>query len=147
MARSAGTASRAGAGGSDASAPIGRVPPHDLEAEKAVLSALLLDNDAIHSVYTEVVPEDFYHPAHRQLYLSMLSLQDANQPVDLHTLADYLNSQKTLDAIGGPMLRPEHSRYRTCPDRPSHATGDVDSRTRSKRVATSARRVRQLKPL
>jgi replicative DNA helicase len=88
-----------------------RVPPHDLEAEKAILSALLLDNDAIHSVYTEVIPEDFYHPAHRQLYLSMLSLQDSNQPVDLHTLADYLNSQKTLDAIGGPVFLAEIADY------------------------------------
>jgi len=88
-----------------------RVPPHDLEAEKAVLSALLLDNDAIHSVYTEVIPEDFYHPAHRQLYLSMLNLQDSNQPVDLHTLADYLNSQKTLDAIGGPVFLAEIADY------------------------------------
>jgi replicative DNA helicase len=87
------------------------VPPHDLEAEKAVLSALLLDNEAIHSVYTEVVPTDFYHPAHRQLYQSMLSLQDANQPVDLHTLADYLNSQKTLDAIGGPVFLAEIADY------------------------------------
>ena len=88
-----------------------RVPPHDLEAEKAVLSALLLDNDAIHSVYTEAIPDDFYHPAHRQLYLSMLSLQDSNQPVDLHTLADYLNSQKTLDAIGGPVFLAEIADY------------------------------------
>jgi replicative DNA helicase len=88
-----------------------RIPPHDLEAEKAVLSALLLDNDAIHSVYTEVVPEDFYHPAHRQLYHSMLTLQDSNQPVDLHTLADYLNSQKTLDAIGGPVFLAEIADY------------------------------------
>ncbi len=88
-----------------------RIPPHDLEAEKAVLSALLLDNDAIHSVYTEVTPEDFYHPAHRQLYLSMLNLQDANQPVDLHTLADYLNTQKTLDAIGGPVFLGEIADY------------------------------------
>jgi len=88
-----------------------RVPPHDIEAEKAVLSALLIDNDAIHSVYTEVVPEDFYHPAHRQLYRSMLALQDANQPVDLHTLADYLNTQKTLDAIGGPVFLAEIADY------------------------------------
>ncbi len=88
-----------------------RVPPHDLEAEKAVLSALLLDNDAIHSVYTEVIPEDFYHPAHRQLYLSMLTLRDSNHPVDLHTLADYLNSQKTLDAIGGPVFLAEIADY------------------------------------
>jgi len=90
---------------------VARVPPHDLEAEKAVLSALLLDNDAIHSVYTEVVPEDFYHPAHRQLYQSMLTLQDSNQPVDLHTLADYLNTQKTLDAIGGPVFLAEIADY------------------------------------
>ncbi len=88
-----------------------RIPPHDLEAEKAVLSALLLDNDAIHSVYTEVIPEDFYHPAHRQLYQSMLTLQDSNQPVDLHTLADYLNTQKTLDAIGGPVFLAEIADY------------------------------------
>ena len=88
-----------------------RVPPHDLEAEKAVLSALLLENNAIHSVYTEVVPDDFYHPAHRQLYQSMLALQDSNQPVDLHTLADYLNTQKTLDAIGGPVFLAEIADY------------------------------------
>jgi len=88
-----------------------RIPPHDIEAEKAVLSALLIDNDAIHTVYTEVVPEDFYHPAHRQLYRSMLALQDANQPVDLHTLADYLNTQKTLDAIGGPVFLAEIADY------------------------------------
>jgi replicative DNA helicase len=87
------------------------VPPHDLEAEKAILSALLLDNEAIHSVYTEVVPADFYHPAHRQLYQSMLALQDSNQPVDLHTLADYLNSQKTLDAVGGPVFLAEIADY------------------------------------
>jgi len=93
------------------SADAHRIPPHDLEAEKAVLSALLLDNDAIHSVYTEVIPEDFYHPAHRQLYLSMLTLQDSNQPVDLHTLADYLNTQKTLDAIGGPVFLAEIADY------------------------------------
>jgi replicative DNA helicase len=88
-----------------------RVPPHDLEAEKAVLSALLLDNNRIHSVYTEVVPEDFYHPAHRQLFKSMLTLQDSNQPVDLHTLADYLNAQKTLDAVGGPVFLAEIADY------------------------------------
>ncbi len=97
-------------GGSSA-VVAGRVPPHDLEAEKAVLSALMIDNDAIHSVYTEVVPDDFYHPAHRQIYQSMILLQDSNQPVDLHTLADFLNSQKTLDAVGGPVFLAEIADY------------------------------------
>jgi replicative DNA helicase len=89
----------------------GRVPPHDLEAEKAVLSALLLDNQAIHSVLTEVKPDDFYHPSHQQLYQAMLALQDENEPVDLHTLSDYLNRQKRLDAIGGTVFLADIADY------------------------------------
>ncbi len=78
-----------------------RTLPQDIEAEKAVLSALLHDNIAIHSVLNEVKPEDFYHPGHQQLYTSMVALQDANEPVDLVTLANHLSEQKMLDAIGG----------------------------------------------
>jgi replicative DNA helicase len=75
--------------------------------EKAVLSALLRDNRAIHSVLNEVRPADFYHPAHRQLYEVMIHLQDENEPVDLHTLANRLNEQKLLDAVGGPVYLAE----------------------------------------
>ena len=45
----------------------GREPPHDLSAEKAVLSAILLDNGVIHSLVTELRDEDFYHPSHQIL--------------------------------------------------------------------------------
>jgi replicative DNA helicase len=89
----------------------GRVLPQDLEVEKAVLSALLLDNHAVHSVLTEITPEDFYHPAHQQLFRAMLALQDDNQPVDLHTLSDYLNTRKLLDAVGGPVFLAEIADY------------------------------------
>jgi replicative DNA helicase len=92
-------------------ADAGRVPPQDLEAEKAVLSALLLENAAIHAVLSEVRPEDFYHPAHQQIYRAMLSLQDENEPVDLHTLAAYLNAQKKLDAVGGHVFLSELADY------------------------------------
>jgi replicative DNA helicase len=90
---------------------IGRVPPSDIEAEKAVLSALLLDNDAIHTVLSEVRPADFYHPAHQKIYESMLLMQDSNEPVDLHTLSSFMNSRKTLDAIGGPVYLAEIADY------------------------------------
>ncbi len=96
--------------GSVAQVP-GRVLPHDLEVEKAVLSALLLDNQAVHSVLTEITPDDFYHPAHQQLFRAMLALQDDNQPVDLHTLSDYLNTRKLLDALGGPVFLAEIADY------------------------------------
>jgi replicative DNA helicase len=85
----------------------GRMLPHDLDVERAVLSALLRDNRAIHAVLNEVKPEDFYHPAHRQLYDAMIRLQDENEPVDLHTLANRLNEQKLLDGVGGPVYLAE----------------------------------------
>jgi replicative DNA helicase len=93
------------------SAPGGRVPPSDTEAEKAVLSALLLDNDAIHAVLNELRPADFYHPAHAKIYESMLHMRDANEPVDLHTLSNLMNARKTLDAIGGPVYLAEIADY------------------------------------
>jgi replicative DNA helicase len=89
----------------------GRVPPHDLEAEKSVLSALLLDPRAFHEVTAEVSPDDFYHPAHQVLLRSMLVLHDEHKPVDLITLSEYLNQQKTLDAIGGPVFLAEIADY------------------------------------
>jgi replicative DNA helicase len=95
----------------DTASGIGRVPPHDLEAEKAVLSALLIDNNAIHVVLNEVVPDDFYHPAHAQIYRAMLALADEVQPVDLHTLSDHLNTQKRLDAVGGLVFLSELADY------------------------------------
>ena len=85
----------------------GRTLPHDLDVERAVLSALLRDNRSIHAVLNEVKPEDFYHPAHRELYHAMIRLQDENEPVDLHTLANRLNEQKLLDSVGGAVYLAE----------------------------------------
>jgi replicative DNA helicase len=114
VARSSRKSSRAGSDGtdgSDSAVAIGRVPPHDLEAEKAVLSALLLDNLAIHSVLNEVEPDDFYHPSHQVIYQAMLDLQDENEPVDLHTLSDHLNTAKKLDRVGGLVFLAELADY------------------------------------
>ena len=79
----------------------GRVPPHDLGAEKAVLAALLVDNRAFDEVCAEVKAEDFYHPAHQVVYKAMVAIHDDEKPVDLITLSSHLNAQKRLDAIGG----------------------------------------------
>ena len=89
----------------------GRVLPHDLNVEKAVLSGLMLDNRAIHTVLTELKSADFYHPSHQKLFNAMIALQNENEPVDLHTLAEYLNTRKELDAIGGPVFLAEIADY------------------------------------
>jgi replicative DNA helicase len=76
-----------------------------------VLSAILLDNNAIHSIATEVSTDYFYHPAHRALYGAMLTLKDRNQPVDLVTLADYLKSNDLLESVGGVVALAEIADY------------------------------------
>jgi len=91
--------------------PAGRVPPHDLDAERSVLSALLLDARAFLDVVGEVSAEDFYHPAHQTLFRSMIALNDDRQPVDLVTLSDHLSTRKLLDQVGGPVLLAEISDF------------------------------------
>jgi replicative DNA helicase len=100
---------RRGSGGDEP--PAGRVPPHDLDAERSVLSALLLDARTFLDVIGEVSSEDFYHPAHQVLFRSMVSLNDDRQPVDLVTLSDYLTTRKLLDQVGGPVLLAEISDF------------------------------------
>ncbi len=85
----------------------GRVPPHDLNAEKSVLSALLLDPRVFHEIFEDVSPDDFYHPSHQLLLRAMLTIHDERRPVDLITLSEYLTTEKTLDAVGGPVALAE----------------------------------------
>jgi replicative DNA helicase len=93
----------------------GRVPPSELGAEKAVLSAILLDNETIHQVVTELRTEDFYFPAHQNLYRAMVTLRDEGQPVDLTTLSAYLKSKSLLDSVGGLLTLAEIADHEATP--------------------------------
>jgi replicative DNA helicase len=92
---------------SEAAGAGGRVPPHDLDAERSVLSALLLDPRAFHDVSLELNPDDFYHPAHQTLYRAMRGIHDEGRPVDLITLSEQLNTRKQLDQVGGTVFLAE----------------------------------------
>ncbi|MEZ7978979.1 MAG: replicative DNA helicase [Myxococcota bacterium] len=116
----------------------GRVPPHDIEAEKAVLSAILLDNDAIHTVVTEVREEDFYHPAHQMLYGSMVKLRDENQPVDLTTLASYLKGASLLESVGGNVMLAEIADYEATPANIIHYAKIVRDRAVKRSLISTA---------
>ncbi len=116
----------------------GRVPPHDIEAEKAVLSAILLDNDAIHSVVTEVREEDFYHPSHQILYRSMVRLRDENQPVDLTTLAAFLKGEGILDSVGGAVALAEIADYEATPANIIHYAKIVRDRSIKRSLISTA---------
>ena len=70
-----------------------RVPPHSVEAERAVLAGLILRPSAMGQIAPMLHPEDFYLPAHQTLYAAALGLHTDNRPVDLVTLAEHLRDQ------------------------------------------------------
>lgn len=78
-----------------------RMPPQNLDAEQAVLGALLLDQDAIYRVSSTLRPEDFYQSANRLIYAAALALHDAGQPVDLVTVTEQLRRDNLLEKAGG----------------------------------------------
>lgn len=75
--------------------------PHNLEAERGILGAMLLDNGIIDDVLPEVRTEDFYHPPHQAIYRAMLELHEAGQPIELMLLADALKRAGQLETANG----------------------------------------------
>lgn len=80
----------------------GRVPPHDLDAEAAVLSACFLDAGALDVVLAALKSEHFYSDANGRIFEAMGELHAANTPVDLVSVASYLRDRERLAQIGGP---------------------------------------------
>ena len=78
-----------------------RVPPQALQAEKAVLGSMLLDNEAAGRVFELLDSDAYYKGVHRKIFEVMLSLYEANEPIDLITLAERLKRNNLLEEIGG----------------------------------------------
>ena len=81
-------------------APYG-LPPQNIEAEEAIISAILIDNDALLDVIEVLGPQDFYRTAHQKIYAAITDLFDKAEPVDLVTLANKLKEKGQLENIGG----------------------------------------------
>ncbi|VAX36886.1 Replicative DNA helicase (DnaB) [hydrothermal vent metagenome] len=78
-----------------------RIPPQNIEAEKSVLGAMLIDEDAI-GLAVELLDEAwFYEDSHRKIYCAITDLYQARKNVDLITLSEQLKSNGTLEDIGG----------------------------------------------
>ena len=78
-----------------------KIPPQNLEAERSVLGAMLIDDAAI-GMALEIIDEaSFYDPAHSHIYATILDLYSNHKNVDLITLSDKLKSNGTLESVGG----------------------------------------------
>ncbi|MGH2810613.1 MAG: replicative DNA helicase, partial [Actinomycetota bacterium] len=83
-------------------APEGpRIPPHNLEAEESVLGACMLSREAMANVLEILHAEDFYKPAHGEIFRAMLDLYGKGEPVDAVTVAEELRRRNTLESSGG----------------------------------------------
>jgi len=77
------------------------VPPQDLDAEKSVLGAILLDSDSLVKVVEFLKPEHFYKDSHRNIYTAILDLYEKREPADLITVPDQLRKIDALKSSGG----------------------------------------------
>jgi replicative DNA helicase len=79
-----------------------RTLPHNLEAEKCVLGAILINNHAFNQAAEVLDAQDFFRDAHRRIFDKMVALTDRREPVDLVTLKDELTRSNDLEEVGGP---------------------------------------------
>lgn len=76
--------------------------PHNADAERAVLGAILLDNRAYEVIADKITAQDFFLDQHRRIFERITQLVDFYQPVDLITLSELLSRHNELEAAGGP---------------------------------------------
>lgn len=80
---------------------IGKIPPHDTEAEQAVLGSMLTDQDAVLDAIEVLKPEDFYRDDNKYIYEAILNLYNKAEPIDIITVKSELISMKKFEVVGG----------------------------------------------
>ena len=78
-----------------------RLPPQNLEAEQAVLGAILIENGSLYKCADLITSSDFYRESHRKIYDAMIILYEQNEAIDLVTVGEVLGKNNALDSVGG----------------------------------------------
>lgn len=117
---------------------LDRLPPSDLDSEKAVLCSILLDPTYMHEVAPLVTPTDFYAAAHQAIYAAMLELQRHEGAIDPVTLAEHLKRTGDYEAIGGVTYLLEIARAVAVAGHAAHYAGIVRAKSRARQVVHAA---------
>lgn len=88
-----------------------KIPPQNLDAEKSLLGAVLIDEETLADASEHVSAKDFYDKRHATIYQGMMKLYEKHQPVDLLTLTDELKRTNQLEEIGGSTYLTELTNY------------------------------------
>ena len=84
---------------------LGKVPPHDLEAEQAIIGSMLTDRDAVISAIEILKEEDFYREDNKAIYTAILNLYNRAEPIDIITVKSELESMGKFDSLFVLFLR------------------------------------------
>ena len=80
---------------------IGKIPPHDVEAEQAVIGSMITDRDAVISAVETLKPDAFYRDDNKAIFEAILNLYKKAEPIDIITLKDELESMNKFEQVGG----------------------------------------------
>ena len=80
---------------------LGKIPPHDIDAEQAVIGSMLTDKDAVIDAVEKLKSEDFYREDNRLIYEAAMNLYNKAEPIDIITVKAELTSMGKFDVIGG----------------------------------------------
>jgi replicative DNA helicase len=89
----------------------GKLPPQNIDAEKSLLGAVLIDEETLADISEHVTTKDFYEKRHGIIYGGMMRLYEKHSPVDLLTLTDELKRKNELETIGGSAYLTELTNY------------------------------------
>jgi len=88
-----------------------RVPPQNVESEKALLGSIMMRPGSIYEIVDIVSPRSFYSEKHKMIFETMLELVGKNEPIDFLTLSSKLKGKGLLEAIGGSVYLTELVNY------------------------------------
>lgn len=91
--------------------PAGKIPPQNLDAEKSLLGAVLIDEETLADISEHITAKDFYEKRHGTIYAGMMRLYEKHKPVDLLTLSDELKRKNEIEIIGGSTYLTELTNY------------------------------------
>ncbi len=80
---------------------LGKVPPHDIEAEQAVIGSMLTDRDAVMAAVEKLKPDSFYREDNKSIFEAIVNLYNKSDPIDLVTVKDELTSMGLFEKVGG----------------------------------------------
>ncbi len=88
-----------------------KIPPQNLDAEKSLLGAILIDDEVLANVSDHLKAHDFYDKRHDRIFDAMFRLYERHRPVDLLTLSDELSKKDELEGVGGSAYLTELTNY------------------------------------